>query len=365
MKKMTIIILISLAALLIAVFLTVTIAFSSKDHSEYDLPKHSATGKRTSESNEHKAIAQLIISDMGKPTKLSNKKLTRLMSKQMDERGLAFKIDAEIKPVNAGGVEAEWILAPNANPNRRLLYIHGGAYVMGSPKSHRLITSRLSRIANAAVLVIDYRLMPEHSRMDGIEDCRKAYAWILENGPTGKSKVEKLMIAGDSSGGNLALSTIAWARDNKLPAADAVVTMSPQTDLTLTSPSLIKNIDTDIMQGKSFGPIVKAPKFFKLGFSFLFHKINPSNPIVSPLLGDLSNLPPTLIQASETEMFLDDAVRYVNKANDQGSKAILQTWPFVMHVWHAFQVPEADKAFNEIERFLNVHTMDTSTKTIE
>ena len=76
---------------------------------------------------------------------------------------------------------------------------------------------------------------------------------------------------------------------------------------------------------------------------------------MSPLLGDLSNLPPTLLQASEAEMFLDDAVRYVNKATAHDSHAVLQTWPFVMHVWHAFQVPEADEAYVEIKRFLASH----------
>jgi acetyl esterase/lipase len=76
---------------------------------------------------------------------------------------------------------------------------------------------------------------------------------------------------------------------------------------------------------------------------------------MSPLLGDLSDLPPTLLQASETEMFLDDSVRYANKANAQGSVAVVQTWPFTMHVWHAFEVPEADEAFEEIRKFLAIH----------
>ena len=234
--------------------------------------------------------------------------------------------------------------------------------MIGSPKSHRLITSRLSEISNAAVLAIDYRLMPENSRMAGIEDCQTTYNWILENGPDGLSKADNLIVAGDSSGGNLALATVAWARDFGLRPADAVIALSPQTDLTLASPSLVKNTETDIMQGASFGPIVKAPKVFSLGFSFLMHKVNPSNPIVSPLLGDLSNLPPTLIQVSEAEMFLDDAIRYVNKANAHGSNAILQTWPFVMHVWHAFEIPEANEAFAKIENFLVLHTKNVSAK---
>lgn len=350
-----------IVALVVVIFLIITFTFNSSDHSEYDLPKHPTTGTFTSESAEHAAVAKLVTAGMAKQPKLGRKEQLYLMRQQMDERGAALQINSEIRPVVADGVPAEWVIAPNADPNRRLLYIHGGAYMVGSPKSHRWITSRLSEISNAVVLAIDFRLLPENTRMAGIEDCRRAYSWVLENGPDGQSGADTLIVAGDSSGGNLALSIAAWARDAGQRAADAIVVMSPQTDLTLASPSLVNNIETDVMQGASFGPIVKAPRVISLGFSFLMHRINPNNPVVSPLLGDLSNLPPTLIQVSEAEMFLDDAVRYVNKANKQGSNAKLQTWPFVMHVWHAFQVPEADEAFSEIEKFLITHTQEASS----
>ena len=352
---MFLILLVGLVTLVTVVWLTAALAFDSKDHSEYDLPRHPPTGARASESAEHKAAANALAAGLAEPPQAKGKELLHIMRKQLDERGEAAQINAEVRPVDAGGVSAEWVIAPDTNPARRLLYIHGGAYVAGSPKSHRPITSRLSEISSSAVLSIEYRLMPEHSRMAGIEDCRTTYAWVLENGPNGPSAAETLIVAGDSSGGNLALATIAWARDSGLRAANAVVALSPQTDATLASPSLRTNIDTDVMQGDSFGPFVNAPKVFSLWFTFLTHRMSPSSPLASPLLGNLSNLPPTLLQASQAEMFLDDAVRYANKATAQGSYAVLQTWPFVMHVWHAFQVPEADEAFLEIERFLATH----------
>lgn len=360
MKKVLLIILVILTSLVVAVFLTVTFVFSGKDHSEYDLPRHPSISTSSVESPEHEAAARAIVAGMAEPPQVSRKELMQVMRQQFDERGEAVEISSAIQPVDAAQVNAEWVIAANADPDRRLLYFHGGGYVMGSAKSHRPITSRLSEIANAAVLVVNYRLMPEHSRMAGIEDCREAYAWLLKNGPDGFSDADTLIIAGDSSGGNLALSTIAWARDSGLRGADAVVVLSPQTDATLASPSLVNNIETDVMQGSSFGPVVKSPKVFSLGIGFLMNRINPSNPIVSPLLGDLSNLPPTLVQVSEAEMFFDDAVRYVNKANAQGSPAVLQSWPYVMHVWHAFQVPEADEAFTAIGQFLELHTADVS-----
>ena len=100
----------------------------------------------------------------------------------------------------------------------------------------------------------------------------------------------------------------------------------------------------------SFGPIVRAPKFFAFAFSYLMHRINPKEPIASPLLGDLAGLPPTLIQVLKVEMFLDDAIRYANMANAQRSSIAFQVWPFSLHVWQAFQVPEPEDVFKKIEK---------------
>jgi acetyl esterase/lipase len=336
-------------------WLIAAICFTGSDHSSYDSPRPKPVGTRTAESAEHAAMARLIAEGMAHPPSEKGQRLLLFMRKHLDERGEAANIDAAIRPVDADGVPGEWVTAPHVVPGRRLLYIHGGGYVAGSPKSHRPLTSRFSDVSDAAVLSIDYRLMPEHSRMAGIEDCRAAYHWIVENGPEGKSPADVLIVAGDSSGGNLALSTVAWARDSRLRRADAVVALSPQTDSTLTSPSLRTNIETDIMQGKTLGPVVRSPRSVSLWVVYLMHRINPGSPLMSPLLGDLSDLPPTLLQASETEMFLDDSVRYANKTNAQGSIAVVQTWPFTMHVWHAFDVPEADEAFEEIRKFLAIH----------
>lgn len=328
-------------------------AFSGEDHSAFDAPPPKTMGTREKESPEHAAIAQEIRNGVANPPSGTRQQQLAAMRKYLNDRGAAATINSEIREVDVNGISAEWVIAPNASPTRRLLYLHGGGYVAGSPKSHRPITSRFSEVANAAVLCIDYRLMPEYSRMAGIEDSRTAYRWIVENGPSGPSQAEVLIVAGDSSGGNLALSTVAWARDQQLRRADAAVVLCPQTDATLASPSLRTNIETDIMQGPSFGPVVNAPRAISLWIVYLMHRINPSSPLISPLLGDLSNLPPTLLQVSESEMFLDDSVRYANKASAQGSVAIVQSWPSLIHVWHAFEVPESDEAFERIGGFVS------------
>ena len=330
-----------------------TFVFSGDDHSEYDSAAYPLMSK-SEESEEHKAAAQEIADALANPP-AKGKKLLDEMRIQLDKKGLAAKISSQVRNAKLDDVPAEWLIAGKADPNRRLLYIHGGGYVMGSPKSHRAIASRLSELSNCAVLSIDYRLMPECKRKEGIEDCQTAYRWILDNGPDGAASVETLIVAGDSSGANLALATIAWARDEDLKPANAVVAMSPQTDLTWSSPSLKKNADSDVMQGKLIAPIAQAPKVISLWLTLAMHRMNPSNPQMSPLLGDLSNLPPTLLQASEVEVFLDDAVRYANKAKAHGSIAKLQVWPHTMHAWHAFDCPETDEACKEIETFLVKH----------
>jgi epsilon-lactone hydrolase len=257
-------------------------------------------------------------------------------------------------PVDAGGVRAEWVLAPGADAARRVLYIHGGAFTMGSPKSHRRLTSKFSELTGGAVLAIDYRLMPEHSRMAGVEDCRSAYRWLLENGPQGRGPAAKVWVAGDSAGGNLALSLIAWVRDANLRAPDAAVALSPVTDMTLNSPSLRTNLASDPMIGPMFSRLAKTPRTVLLWLGWVQTRVNPRDPVVSPVYGDLSRLPPVLVQASEAEMLRDDARRYVNRALAAGSPARLQTWDHMVHVWQIFhpELAEGRAALAEIRRFL-------------
>lgn len=264
---------------------------------------------------------------------------------------------AEFTPVDAGGVPAEWVLAPGADSKQRTLYIHGGAFIFGSPRSHRVITSKFSEITGGAVLAIDYRLMPEHRRMAGIEDCRTVYRWLLESGPNGGEPASVIYVAGDSAGGNLALSLSVWVRDMGLRAPDAVVALSPATDASLSSPSIKANLATDAMLAQLFRPVLKIPRSLLMWSILIQTRMSPRNPLLSPVQGDLSGLPPILIQASDAEMLLDDSRRYVNKALAAGTPARLQTWSHVVHAWHLFypSLTEARQAFDEIRKFLAEH----------
>lgn len=352
-------VLVSLLALILLLWILGLWLRRGEDLTAYDHPIDSEANelfmKPGGASAEHRA-AVTEIEAMGSQLKgKSRKELLQFTRDFMEDVPQGKVFNCEFIPADANGVSAEWVIAPGVDPSRRVLYIHGGAFIAGSPNSHRTITSRYSEIAKAAVLSIDYRLMPENPRLAGIEDCKTAYRWILENGPEGPGLASRMFISGDSAGGNLSLMLSQWIRDEKISKPDAVVALSPLADSTYSGPSIRQNMLTDTMLGPLFGALLKIPKAILAWIFVLENKIRPSNPLVSPVHGNLANLPPTLIQVSQSEMLLDDARRYVNKARSFGSPARIQVWPDLLHVWQIFypDVPEARDAFDRIGEFLS------------
>ncbi|MES3021538.1 MAG: alpha/beta hydrolase [Pseudomonadota bacterium] len=303
----------------------------------------------------HLAGAMARLTNAAAPAKLApRRERMAITRKQFDHMFDDRVFSAAFTPVDVDGVRGEWVLAPGAAPGRRMLYLHGGGFRVGSAYSHRTITARMSELSGGAVLALDYRLMPEHKRQACVDDSRNAYRWMLENGPDGAAPAQAVFVAGDSAGANLTLSLLAWVRDQGLRAADAAVVLSPPTDGTLASPSVRANIASDFMLGPAFGTVARLPRTLTLWVGWLQSGIRPNDPLVSPIYGDLSRLPPLLVHASETEMLFDDARRYVNRARAAGSQATLQSWNHTLHVWHIFnpELPEAREAFAEIGKFL-------------
>ncbi len=320
----------------------------------------------TDEEGHRVAVARLqslLVPAMGVPARQRLQILRQGMDKLFDDRRFAVSFVSVI----AGSVPAEWVLPPAVDTGRRLLYIHGGAFSMGSPLSHRVITARLAEITGGAVLAIDYRLQPENSRRAGIDDCRAAYDWLLNNGPQGAAVAKTLFIAGDSAGANLTLSLLASLRDAGQRLPEAAVALSPVTDLTLSSPSLKTNLASDPLLGPVLASLVRLPRSLLLWIGLLQCRMPAARPLISPLFGDLGNLPPILIQASEAEMLRDDCIRYVNKARAAGSPVRLQLWSRVVHVWQIFypDLAEAGQAFAEIDRFLKQVAPDGGASSIE
>ncbi|AHI28259.1 alpha/beta hydrolase [Marinobacter similis] len=273
----------------------------------------------------------------------------------MDSMSDGLELASDIRPPASGSPRGEWVIAPGAKPERRILYIHGGSWIAGSPKSHRAITDRLSRLTQACVFAIDYRLMPENRYLDGIIDCQRAYRWLLDNGPDGKASADFLVVAGDSAGGSHTLGLIAWIRDQGLQAPTAAIALSPSTELMLTSLGSRANLESDVMLGPTVKKMARIPMPLLWWGTVLGMRVLPTSPMASPLRGRLHGLPPTMIHVSESELLLENAQRYVEKARAAGSPVELKTWPDMVHVWHLFTplLPEAEEAFEHIGVFLN------------
>lgn len=245
------------------------------------------------------------------------------------------------KPVSAGGVDAAWIVAPDAAHNRVFLYMHGGGYRVGSVRSHHDLVARISAASGAAGLSIDYRRAPEHRFPAPIEDAVRAYEWLIAEGFT----PDRIAFIGDSAGGNLALAAVLALREKgaNLPAALAL--LSPWTDLELRGESYRTRADCDPIHQRA---MLAATAAGYLGGA------DPADPLASPLNADLSGFPPMLIQVGDRETVLDDARNLAAKAQAAGVETQLEVWDGMIHVFQQFpdELSEAREAIANIGAFL-------------
>ena len=342
-------ILLSVMGLTAALVVLFAFLYRAPDVSQFDTPRAALLVEDHEISDAHDSVVAKITDYIT----ASNPKLSIRDQRLNMENLMASEITAAITAVDVDGIPGEWVVAEGADANKRLLYLHGGAFRLGSPKSHRNITGELSRRAGVSVLAIDYRMMPEYKITACHEDARKAYRWILKNGPQGTADLDALYVAGDSAGGNLTLSVIAWARDSRLRAADAAIAFAPVTDFTMTNPTWRSNLTTDPFLGPFLQPLSKLPRWV-LAFATRLPTGRPVNhPEISPLFGNLAGLPPTLIQVSRDELLYDDAQRYANRAIHFGSHVQLDVWPKLVHVFQAFDgIPESGLALQRAADFI-------------
>lgn len=246
---------------------------------------------------------------------------------------------AEVEEVDAGGVPAEWVWVGERRPLApTLLYLHGGAYVAGSLKSHRGFVSYLARALGATVLQLDYRLAPEAPFPAAVDDAVAGYRWLLQQEGADPSSV---VVAGDSAGGGLALALLVALRDAGDPLPAAATLISPWTDLSVSGESVTSRSDLDVMLD---GEGLRAQAAMYLDGAA------DTEPLASPVFADLSGLPPLLLQVGDAEVLLDDSTRVVTRAEAAGTVAELRVWPEVFHVWvaGAGMIPEADEALDEL-----------------
>jgi acetyl esterase/lipase len=207
--------------------------------------------------------------------------------------------------VDAGGVKADRIATAASLADRHVLYLHGGSYMAGWPGLYRDLTWRIATLCRARVLCIDYRLAPEHPFPAALDDAVAAYRWLLAQG----ADPHRIGLMGDSAGGGLVFATMLRLRDEAVELPAAAVAVSPWTDLALTGESLRLNADVDPLM-----PVELAPRVVK----FCLAGADPRNPYASPLYGDLTGLPPTLILAGGDDVLRDDALRMADKMRAAG-----------------------------------------------
>jgi epsilon-lactone hydrolase len=268
---------------------------------------------------------------------------TRATFEQMTK---LFPVAADVKcePVNAGGVKSEWVTAPGADAGRTVLYLHGGGYVIGSINTHRDLAARISRAVKARVLIIDYRLAPEHPFPAAVEDSVAAYRWMLASG----LKASRIAVAGDSAGGGLTVATLVAIRDAKLASPGAGVCLSPWTDLEGLGDSMKTKAAVD--------PMVNKEALIEMAVHYLAGQ-NPRSPLAAPLYADLAGLPPLLIQVGTAETLLDDSTRLAERARKAGVKVTLEPWENMIHVFQVFapMLDEGQQAIDKIGEYIRAN----------
>jgi epsilon-lactone hydrolase len=253
--------------------------------------------------------------------------------------------DAKIEKVDAGGVPAEWVAAPGFDATRGVLYLHGGGYAIGSLNTHRRMAYDISAACGARVLLIDYRLAPEHPFPAAVDDAAKAWRWLLQQGLA----PGRLAIAGDSAGGGLTIATLVNLRDLKLALPACAVAISPWVDL--------EGIGTSMTARSAQDPMVQKAGLKWMADMYLAGK-DPKTPLAAPLHADLKGLPPVLVQVGSAETLLDDATRLAEKLHTSGCEVRLAVWPNQLHVFPFFApiLSEGRDGCLEIGTFIRSHT---------
>ena len=249
--------------------------------------------------------------------------------------------DVKVERVNAPVAPAEWLRPPSAEPGRVVLYLHGGGYVIGSPRSHRHLAAAIASAAGASALLLDYRLAPEHPYPAAVDDATAAYRWLLDQAIA----PARIVIAGDSAGGGLTVATLLALREAGVPLPAGGVCISPWVDLTCGGASYATKAAAD--------PIVRRDGVEQMARAYL-GATPPRTPLASPLFADLRGLPPLLIHVGSDEVLLDDAVQLAERSRAAGVDTSLEVYERMIHVWHWFlpMLDEAQTAVDAIGRFV-------------
>lgn len=270
------------------------------------------------------------------PVPVQRRVLNALTAATLTPRGVTRS--AEV----IAGVACEWQRGGEDN-GRTFLYLHGGAYLVGSPATHRAITCNLARLSGAAVCVADYRLAPEYRYPAPLEDALAVYQALLARGQA----PARLVVGGDSAGGHLSLQLALALKERGLPLPAALVLFSPVTDVSCAH----------WHQPPAGDPLISRAWVEQAVALFCPPQVARDSAQLSPLYADLAGLPPMLIQVGEDEVLRNDSLRLAEAALQQGVAVELQRYRDCWHVFqaHAGLLAIADRALGEVAAFLGRH----------
>jgi acetyl esterase/lipase len=276
------------------------------------------------------------------------------MRKRLDQLGRLARParGVKIEVTKIAGMHAEWYRPPIATPGKILLYLHGGAYALGSCASHRKMVTHIAKASQVETVLPEYRLAPEHPFPAGPDDCVRAYRALLDKGYAGND----IIIAGDSAGGGLTMATMLQLRHDGLPLPGAAVLLSPFLDMTASGESAKTRVDLD-------------PWFDPAHMAIVIQHYCPyedvENPLLSPVFANVAGLPRTLIQVGDHEILLSDSTRLADKMRAAGVDVELQVFPELWHVFQLFvgKMPESKAAIAKIGEF--VRGLSAPQKTAE
>lgn len=260
--------------------------------------------------------------------------------------GQPLACDVQTTSGELGGVPVIFIEIADTEPQGVILHIHGGGFALGSATSSVGFASDLARKAGMSAIAVDYRLAPEHPYPAALHDVTAAYQALLQR----ESASARIVLSGESSGGNLALELLIAVKQHGLAMPAAAALFSPITDLTVGGDSYTTKADVD--------PNITAAAIQTRANDYLNGTgTDPADPLVSPIFADLTGLPPLLVQAGSHEVLLDDATRLAARAAANDVAVILDITPDVAHGFQAFSavLDEGDQALTRAGTFLHAH----------
>jgi monoterpene epsilon-lactone hydrolase len=238
-----------------------------------------------------------------------------------------------------------WATPQNWDGESAIVYLYGGGYVISSPHSRRKLAGHLTNASRARALIPRYHLAPERPFPSAVEDAAANYRWLLSKG----YRPERVVIAGDSSAGGLAVATMLKLRGDGTSLPAGGVPISPWVDLACTGETLETNAAADLTATKA--------SLMRMASQYL-DGANPRTPLASPLYADLSGLPPLLIVVGGDEALLDDSVRLARAAGMAGVDTTLYIGAGMQHIFPIYcgVMPEADAAVTMIGAWIRDRT---------